>query len=462
MTICTTQNGRASTSAARPRKREAARSALLICMFFVPAGASAELVTRTGNIELYLNNFCIPGAGTEVFDEPSQSDMDDWRAAIALLTCDIGTTADIADAQLYDLVEYTDTVTGRLYYVLAEQFCPGSGCSGQSIEPCRGLGAYVYYPDARRELNLQLPHARVDGGTWAEGIAMFVALEARFLQITGTHRCANAAESPCSGTTFTCSEDEQPYRESDVAHFTNNFFQATSNEVAAQAPDLVAISVHGFGACSGDCPDDCTALTTSLAQVSNGTGCGSSDVPNSLATQLAIAYNDVLSSLPTPYPGRGAGSCNWSAGEPPDAELAACPEFCGGTNAQGRAINGSPSPCTQGVCTALLPERFLHVEQQGPLRQPPPGSTFPGVSWQVTIDAIAATFPPISESWVDFDYNGSEIGSICQPYDMLAEAINVADWDETIIIKAGSSPETMVIASGLILRSFGGSARVGQ
>jgi hypothetical protein len=201
-------------------------------------------------------------------------------------------------------------------------------------------------------------------------------------------------------------------------------------------------------------------------QISNGTGCEDFDsaVPNSIATQLAIEYNNILENDFPSYPGYLAGSCNVAPGEPVALQRVGCPAFCGGSNTQGREINDDPDPCDGGVCSAALPERFLHVEQQLPLRVPPPGLLppypFPGMSWQITIDAFGATFPTY-ETWVDFSHVGTESGSFGQPYDTLTEAASFANPREWIVIKTGSSPETLIINDSVILDAYAGPAIIG-
>ena len=424
-------------------------------------GAYREL---SGNLRSYLLDICIPPSGTEAFQEPSQADMDDWQQVIAdLLAGNYQAAADLADWLLYDLVKFTDTGTGCDYYVLIEHLCPGIACfSWSSFEeqPCRGLGTYVYNPHSRRAINLQVPHAKTDDGTWPESVAAFLELQTTFLQVTGVTRCSNAAPG-CGGETSACG-GTGPYRESDVAHYTENYFQVASTEVHNQLPDLVSISVHGFGACS-------SAEGTSIAQISGGTGtggnCSSSAVPNGIATRLAARYNSILASLPNAYPGRGAGSCNWAPGEPADLDVVGCPIFCGGSNVQGRVINGSTGYCPSGVCDAPDVERFIHLEQQLPLRIPPPGLPwpypYPGLSWQVSIDAIGNTLPT-HEIWADFSYSGAETGSYCQPYGTLTRSVNAANPGEAILIKTGSTPGPHTIAAPVVLHSYGGAVVLGR
>lgn len=454
-------NGRTGANR-RPRRGTARWAVCITSLLATHSLVRAEYRVITDDLESYLLDICIPPADTEAFEEPPQVDMDDFQQVIIdLLAGNYQSAASLADLLSYDLVRFTDTATGCVYYVLIEHLCPGQACegwNGSDEQPCRGLGTFVYNPHARRAVNLQVPHARTDGGTWPESIAAFLELQTTFLQVTGTTRCSNSAPG-CGGETQACGGTEQ-YRESDVAHYTENFFQVASTEVYSQLPDLVSVSVHGFGACA-------SAEDTSLAQISDGTGtgssCSSSAVPNSVATRLAASYNSILTSLDDPYTGRGAGSCNWAPGEAPELDVAGCPIFCGGSNVQGREINGSLGYCPAGVCDPPGGiERFIHLEQQSPLRTPP-SSPDPdtGISWQVTIDAIGATLRTY-QIWADFSYSGPETGSYCQPYGTLMGSISAAHSSEVVVIKTGSTPGPYTIGVPAVLHSYGGPAIIGQ
>ena len=171
-----------------------ALAALCIVVIVVPTPAHGAYRISSGNLRSYLTGICIPGAGTQVFEEPSASDLADWDQVIEdLIDGNLGQAVDLADWLLYDLVEFTDTATGCVYYVLVEQLCDGGiGCPSGFLqwdpEPCRGLGTYVYNPHSRRALNIQSPHALTDGATWPESVAMFFDLQATFLQVAGVRR----------------------------------------------------------------------------------------------------------------------------------------------------------------------------------------------------------------------------------------------------------------------------------
>jgi len=436
----------------------AAAGVLALTVGAVPA--RAEFIVGSGNLTNLLLDICLPIGGSEAFHAPSEFDRADWAEVLtALFEGDIDYAASLADWQQYDLIEFTATANGCTYYVLREQLCPAAGgCfSGLTFDPqpCRGLGTFVFKPHARRDLNIQVPHAVVDDGTRPEGIAMFLELDATFLQIAGTSRCSNSGTG-CGGTTATCGGGN--YRESDAAHYTLSFFQVASDTVASLRPDLVSVSVHGFSP-SG------SAYDTSLAQISNGTGCSTSARAGSIATKLAAAYNEQLADLTQPYPGRGGGSCQWQVGEPTELERVGEPVFCGGSNTQARSINGASDPCSGGVCTVSGKERFVHLEQQGALRSHPPGlpSPYPfaGISWQITIDAFADVFPTHT-SWVDFAYNSTEMGSFCQPYGSIRELFFTPNVGKRIVIKSGHSVETPRLNFRATFDAYDGPVVIGR
>ena len=353
------------------------------CLRFCLVGAAislsaaptrAALVQMSGDIESFLNSINIPARDSEAFVVPSSAEIASWREAVGqLVSGNFAACAVLAEPLGYDLIEYSHSAGGNTYYILLEWTSGGA--------PLRGLGTYVFNPDSCRRLNVQAPHPRFEINTRAESIDTFLQLNAAFLQLAGTHRCANAACSPCSGSTSVCGGcDGSHYFESDTAHFVDNFFQAASTEVAECMPSVTSVSVHGFAPCS-------PTTSTSIVIVSNGTG---SAIANSLATSIAEEYNVLLAGV---YTGEPAGSCQAVAGEPGVAWPCSGVPLCGTTNVQGRAINGSPDACSTSVSAAPLPERFIHLEQQRRLRDPPDDPVIPGVSWQITIDAFAAVFP---------------------------------------------------------------------
>jgi hypothetical protein len=429
-------------------------------MLACPAPVLAELEVAVGDLEDFLNNVPITD-GILAFNPPSSVQIQFFEEALTLLTDgDYDGAAVFAASVNYDLVEFFDTVTERTYFVLCEQV-DGIG------DPLNGLGTFVLNPACTTPLNIQVPHAHPnnDTRTLPESIDMFFQLQASFLQIAGTHRCASLEPSLCDGTTGACG-GLGPYRISDAAHYVESFYQAASTFMAQRYPELVSVSVHGFTPTSlpasggGTC--NLPIGDTSLVVISNGTDDPFTD---SLATCLALEYNEVFEAIGLPNGVELAGSCNATAGEPGVVWPCNDDPFCGQTNTQGREINGAADPCMDNP-PAFAVERFIHLEQQLALRVDPDGGqqTYPGLTWQATIDAFAATFPAEEAIWVDFEYAGFEDGTCTRPFSTLADGLiaAAANMLGEVRMRPGTSSETMTVNQVVTLRAVGGPATIGQ
>ena len=171
--------------------------AAVLFLAVLPSVASAQVEDVIGPFEFFLNSVIIPDRNTETFQEPPPSHIESWKNAIALLIAGNLNEADrVADDLGYRLIRYHDLIGGQVFYVFLEEV--------QDSRPLRGLGTFVLNPRWSRLLNIQSPHPENDSRTRLISIAMFLQLDAAFLQIAGTHRCANAERSPCSGTTSNC------------------------------------------------------------------------------------------------------------------------------------------------------------------------------------------------------------------------------------------------------------------
>ena len=70
--------------------------------------------------------------------------------------------------------------------------------------------------------------------------------------------------------------------------------------------------------------------------------------------------------------------------------------------------------------------------------------------------------------WVDFNHGGTERGSFSAPFDTVGEGQDQvsggfgASETPNLWIKAGSSPETLILAKPMFVRSCGGTVIVGE
>jgi hypothetical protein len=64
-------------------------------------------------------------------------------------------------------------------------------------------------------------------------------------------------------------------------------------------------------------------------------------------------------------------------------------------------------------------------------------------------------------TWVDFAYSGPEDGSFARPYNTVAEGVSHTATGSVLMIKAGTSAETLTITKAMTIRAFGGPVAIG-
>jgi hypothetical protein len=267
----------------------------------------------------------MPRSGSEGFIAPSDAGRRAFTMAIAA-ALDGAWPVDAISMLHYDLALLHDRSFAQNYLVFHEKQNNRSG-----------LGTYILNLRPRRNIVLEVPHPLFDLDTPEQAAQIFQQTGARALFISGTHRCANAAISPCSSAgSSACNEQT---RISDTAHFTQNLFQAAHEATLVLRSPPVALSIHGNSV--GGLPD--FVLSDGTRQVRS-----ESSTVNRLRAALVAR-------------GASAGSCNFAAD--------GVTQLCGGTNVQGRLSNGSIEPCTTNATgsTGL----FLHIEQHLNVRREP-------------------------------------------------------------------------------------------
>jgi len=349
------------------------RAAICGLLFQCLPAYSATIGTQSGDIVTYVSNIVIPGSGTNAFVAPSDASIAAWRQVVdALFSGKYQTAADLADPLNYSLVRFTDTGRNRTYYILVEQ-------TNAQKSPLRGLGTYIYNPTACRNLSFQAPHAGGDQNTREEAATLFADLNATALLVAGTHRCANSAISACDGSSNACGDGS--FHVSDVAHYTQNYFEPAHEEIVKTVPGIITVAIHGEGVHTPD------------VVLSNGT-CFNYPAP-STATLLSAEYNKLFKDLGASV---SSGTCNNGS---------ASTSLCAETDVQGRYANNASTAnlcsCaapTKSACSTTLgcgrnivfPEKFVHLEQDCQLREVP-GCAVPGIGYQTAVAAFAAVFP---------------------------------------------------------------------
>lgn len=353
-----------------------------------PPPAPPTQPAATGDLAAFVHNELIPsirnvsgsGSGADPNDQrneyilPTTGQLAAWRTVFERIVA-----GDYAGAHhlaksisvTYNLVQYTDTVTGRRYQVLMEGV-PGAipaaaaHSTGISItdpnDPTRrGWGTYIFLPSPQRLVSLHAPHPKDDLETGDQAIDIFLDIGAHSLLLAGADRDQNTALAACD-------QSSRPYLQADVCHNRDTVFQIAFEELYAREPNLYHLQLHGNATCAVD------------VFLSNG-------VMNPPAILFALANNIVAAS--TTAAGGGAVLTADVFDHPNDCTLV------GRQNTQMRFAAGIPHA---DICLTnndpTQPSRFFHIEQLRAARRTPtdPLAT-PGRHRMILSAAIRQTFP---------------------------------------------------------------------
>jgi len=196
---------------------------------------------------------------------------------------------------------------------------------------------------------VEIPHPFFDH-TRAEGLALFDSGFAKALIMSGTHRCAVAPASGCTGSVgkavrTNCGPGRAEYQNGDTAHAVDNTFHVAHVALSDAFPDSVVVSLHA------------TKQETFI--VSDGTS-------HEVMSSAPVAK--VVTALAKHFPSVDIASCNSFSGSPSKRTLSESEkDVCGATNVQGRHLNGAPDACRAKIFENGSPlkssGRFVHIEQ---------------------------------------------------------------------------------------------------
>lgn len=293
---------------------------------------TADLVDYVGGSLSYVQAF------SEGYAVPTPSALSQFDSLISsLLSQDLTTVQAAAGDIGFRLFRIIDSGAGNNELYCLEEIA----LSGQGFF-CADFDS----PDSH---HISVPHPLFDSSTNTEAVAIMRATGARFLSISSTHRCSNAATSSCSGMTSVCGASGA-YKVSDVAHTVDSFFFHFGKTVHDRSSATHTIQLHGCG--STACPSNNNDADI-VARLSAGT---TSDLP---ATELVNTLNAELNEELAPLQSGSSLSCSESTTDK---------QLCATTNTLGRYINGQSDPC-QNSAADFANSRWLHIEQNANLRR---------------------------------------------------------------------------------------------
>ncbi len=315
---------------------------------------------RTVDLEIYVDTSLRYVQGfSEGYVVPDGAALGQFDSLVRnLLNQDLDAVSNQAAAINFELVRMIDTGAGNNELYCLEEIT------------LRGQGFYCADFDSGSTHHVSVPHPLYDSNTNVESVTVMRDTGTRFLSISSTHRCSNAATSACAGTTSVCGA-AGAYKVSDVAHTVDSFFYGFGTIVHDTSPSARTVQLHGCG--SGACPAN-NDNADIVARLSAGT---TDDLAaGELVNRLNAELNDELAPL--------LQGVSLSCSEPSNDK-----QLCGTTNTLGRYINGQTSPC-QNSASSFTSSRWLHLEQNANLRRDDGGgdTVTPGTLVNALNDAL--------------------------------------------------------------------------
>ncbi|MBK7142543.1 MAG: hypothetical protein IPH75_10725 [bacterium] len=345
---------------------------ILMAAFMLCASVSGQVMI-SGDLTSHVDSIIAASPGEDGPDldkyaEPTTTESQIWRQIVqAMLSGNYSTAHSLAGTIDYRVVQFTDTppAIDQVYFLLERT--PAS--------TDKYWGAFVFNPTpSRSKLVIQAPHPLQNRNTGNQGVRVFQTTDAWIFCVAGTHKCNSTSYSPCDGSSTSCADTSEPYRNGDQAHAETATFQVTTEEILAYRPNAIILQPHGYTKGEGG-PDDPDII------MSNGS---TLTPPSSYLTQLRtnlLAQDNTLTFK--------------------IAHLdLAYTYFLGRDNLQGRLVNGSVDPCN--TAATANSGNFIHLEQAwDKLRDTE-------ANWDKLADAAALTFAPDvvvtsaqSGSWTD-------------------------------------------------------------
>jgi hypothetical protein len=191
------------------------RYSLLLLSFFACTIAESQTILQ-GDIVQYIRvvRGWIPGQGTNAFVIPSDQEISACKKVFLDLQSKNYSNIQTDVAQFgYSFYKFVDQASTDTLLILVEN---------QPVQ--RGWGTLIFNPWSDNSMMIEIPHPIWDTNTWEVGIRAFIALNAQWFMMAGTHRYANADSS------------------SDMAHVTQSIFHTVHINIATDR----AMQIHGF------------------------------------------------------------------------------------------------------------------------------------------------------------------------------------------------------------------------
>lgn len=155
-----------------------------------PLTSESNILTERGNFleEISrIKKLALP-KNSHLYQSPTTADLDNFRVlASSLISQDINTAANKANALNYEIVKFIDNSSGKIFYGLRERRVLGY--------PMRGWGSYFINPTYSSNALVEVPHVLFDKFSEEIGAKAFLGSAARGFLVAGAHRDANGTDT---------------------------------------------------------------------------------------------------------------------------------------------------------------------------------------------------------------------------------------------------------------------------
>lgn len=188
------------------------------------ATLSATVLTESGSITTEIERIKNVAfvEDSNLYVAPDSTQLANFKSmADALYSGDTATADTFAGGLNYEIVQFTDTDTSKVYFLARETL---NGFGDQTL----GWGTYIIRNSPTSSALVEVPHLLHDTRTWQIGGSSFHDSNAKGFLMAGAHRSANGTNT------------------ADVAHLSTSAFETVHEAWTDQNLDLVTFSVHGF------------------------------------------------------------------------------------------------------------------------------------------------------------------------------------------------------------------------
>jgi hypothetical protein len=190
---------------------------LLALSIIVSASLKVYPQTYTsGSLQSFVTTIVnyIPGSGTNAFIIPTSAQMSAFEQVFStIINKNYSAVQSLVTPYGYTFYQFYETQWKDTLYILKE-----------NTPVQRGWGTYIVNPSSQSTVTFEIPHPLWDTYSWRLGLNAYLACNAKWYILAGTHRYANTDSS------------------SDMAHVTQSIFHTAHKLIAPP----YAVQIHGF------------------------------------------------------------------------------------------------------------------------------------------------------------------------------------------------------------------------